>query len=122
LVLAACGTVGTIEPPQKPKPPSTPIWVGGPVTGSMLVHMVKPAFPPELRRPEAQTVRLNCTIGEDGRVHDVRFVSGPSALAPFALDAVKQWRYEPVFLYSEMDGKRYPISVKTVIDLTFPGR
>jgi protein TonB len=39
---------------------------------------------------------VEATIGKDGRITDANVVSSPEAsLSAAALDAVRQWRYEP---------------------------
>ncbi len=44
---------------------------------------------------------LECTIGTDGRVNDVRIVESIPLLDQAASDAVSQWVYEPVWMNGE---------------------
>ena len=61
-----------------------------------LIHKVGPKYPKTARRKGIQgTVVICATIGKDGTIKDVRAMSGPEELVPAALDAVKQWRYQP---------------------------
>jgi TonB family protein len=46
-------------------------------------------------------VKLRITVAPDGSVRFVQLVSGPSALAEAAIDAVQQWRFSPTL----RDGK-----------------
>ena len=59
------------------------------------------------------TVRLELKIGEDGKVRDVRVLSGPDMLHSAAKDAVKKWLYEPTLVNG------YPAEVITEAALVF---
>jgi TonB family protein len=59
------------------------------------------------------TVRLHAIIGKDGKVRDLSIVGGPPALTGAAMDAVKQWVYEPVYV------EGLPVEVETTIDVIF---
>jgi TonB family protein len=84
------------------------------LTGGGLVHKVAPVYPIEARRNKiAGNVQLQVTIGTDGQVYDLKCLSGPEELIPAAIEAVKQWRYNPFF----MDGK--PVEVRTDISVNF---
>jgi protein TonB len=43
-------------------------------------------------------VILECTVGTDGKVTDVRVLRGIPLLTEAAMDAVRQWVYEPTVL------------------------
>jgi protein TonB len=66
-----------------------------PLFGPKLVERSHPPFPEAaLRAGFSGTVRLEATVGVDGRVVDVRLL--PGSAVPFAassIDAVKRWRY-----------------------------
>jgi len=60
------------------------------------VVMVPPRYPPIAKALRIQgRVVLEVTVGQDGRVSDVRPQSGSPVLVEAAKAAVKQWRYEP---------------------------
>ncbi len=59
------------------------------------------------------TVELAAIIGEDGHVQDLRVVSGHPLLRQAAIDAVKQWVYQPTLLNEQ------PVKVQTTIDVIF---
>jgi protein TonB len=69
------------------------------VTGGKLAHRVDPVYPADgrLQRLEGAVV-LDALVGEDGRVKQVQVTSGSPVLARAAMDAVRQWRYEPYLL------------------------
>ena len=53
-------------------------------------------YPEAARRARVKgSVLLDCAVSEDGRVSDVRVVHGNSLLSEAAVDAVRQWVYEP---------------------------
>ena len=69
------------------------------VTGGKLTHRVDPVYPAEGRLQHVEgAVVLDALVGEDGRVKQVRVTSGSPTLARAAMDAVRQWRYEPYLL------------------------
>lgn len=69
--------------PQTPKP--------------RLIRDVKPQYPREaLAQKVAGVVIVETTIGVDGIPTDVRAISGPELLRQAAVDAIKQWRWDPV--------------------------
>jgi protein TonB len=58
-------------------------------------------------------VQLSATIGTDGSVQSVSVLSGPPELVDAAVDAVKQWVYQPTMLNGN------PVQVTTTIDINF---
>jgi len=79
-----------------------------------LIHNVRPTYPAGAKRARTQgIVRLAISITKAGDVRDIQLLSGDSALAPAAIDAVKQWRYAPCILNGE------PLEVKTEVDIQF---
>jgi len=80
-----------------------------------LVKKVTPEYPPMAKSQRIQgIVRLGCTIGTDGKVHDIDVLAAPSPLlVEAAVDAVKHWEYKPTTL----GGK--PIKIETIINVVF---
>ncbi len=84
------------------------------VSQGLLIHQVKPTYPPLARQARIQgTVILQALISKDGTIQNLHLVSGHPMLAPAAIDAVKQWRYKPYFLNGE------PVEVETTINVNF---
>ena len=84
------------------------------VSQGLLIHQVKPAYPPLARQARIQgAVVLQAVIAKDGTIQGLKVVSGHPMLAPSAVDAVKQWRYKPYFLNGE------PVEVETQITVNF---
>ena len=90
------------------------IRVGGNVQKAKIVHMVMPKYPDEAKAQGIQgTEVLHTVIDFDGLILDLQWVSGPPELKDAAVDAVKQWRYEPTLLNGE------PVQVDTTISVVF---
>jgi periplasmic protein TonB len=106
------GGVGGAPPP--PKPTQTRIRQGGNVTAAKLMNKVQPMYPPLARQTRISgTVRLHAIIGKNGSVEQLEVMSGHPLLVQAALDAVKQWKYQPTTLNGE------PVEVDTTIDVIF---
>ena len=58
-------------------------------------------------------VKLHAIIGRDGTVTQLQVISGHPLLLQAALDAVRQWTYQPTLL----EGKA--VEVDTEIDVVF---
>jgi periplasmic protein TonB len=107
------GGAGTAAPPP-PKPTVTRTRVGGAVQAAKLVNRVTPVYPPLARQTRISgTVRLHAIIGKNGMVEQLQVESGHPLLVQSALDAVRQWRYQPTLLNGE------PVEVDTEIDVIF---
>jgi protein TonB len=84
------------------------------VTPGSLEHTVQPIYPAQAREVRIEgAVKLLASIGADGRVYDVRVISGSPLLVPAAVDAVRQWRYKPYKLNNE------PVAARTEITINF---
>jgi protein TonB len=130
------GTVGGIPggflPPAPPPAPVPPASVAAPkvpaaptvaqeriqvdseVQESKLVVMIKPQYPMLAMQARIQgKVRLAAIIDKDGKITELKVVSGHALLVDSALAAIKQWRYRPTFLHGE------PVEVATQIIVDF---
>ena len=84
------------------------------LTPAKLLHRVDPVVPDFAKSAGIDgTVLLSAVIGTDGKLKDVKFVSGDRALAIEAFRAVRDWRYRPYML----NGK--PIEAETRIVMNF---
>jgi len=71
-------------------------------------------YPPMAKQARIQgVVRLEAHIGRDGRVLNLKVISGHPLLSPAAIDAVKQWEYKPMVLNGEA------VEVFTTVDVNF---
>jgi TonB family protein len=89
--------------------------VGGGVSAPNPVYKPEPEFSEEARKAKYQgAVTVVCVVGPDGRVRDVQ-IARPlgMGLDEKAIEAVKQWRFEP----AKKDG--VPVAVRIQIDVDF---
>jgi TonB family protein len=94
--------------------PPARIRVGGNVQQTKLVSQPPAVYPLEAKQARIQgVVKLNATIAKDGTMQHLEVISGHPLLIPAALEAVKQWVYEPTLL------NKQPVEVQTEIDVNF---
>jgi protein TonB len=95
------GIAGGFEAAPPPPPPvkAAPVRVGGAVSTPRLVYRVEPEYPEIAQRAQIEgVVILEATVGASGTVQDARVLRSHSVLDKAALEAVRQWRYEPLML------------------------
>lgn len=84
------------------------------VQAAKLIYQVVPVYPVAAKQAHVEgTMMLHANISKDGTVQNLSYVSGPEVLAPSAMDAVKQWKYQPTMLNGN------PVSVDTCITVIF---
>ena len=83
--------------------------VGDKAQAQKLITQVQPVYPAIAKTARIQgTVSLQAIIGTDGAVQNLRMLSASSPLlVQSAMDAVKQWVYQPSML------NWYPVAVST---------
>jgi protein TonB len=80
----------------------------------LLIRQPHPVYPPLAKQDHIQgTVKLSATISKDGTIQKLEVINGHPLLVPAALEAVKQWVYQPTLLNGE------PVEVITQIDVNF---
>lgn len=84
---------------QETPAPSDPVRVGGKVTAPKKRHHVNPTYPSLAAQARVQgTVELEATIDENGNVVNLRVLRSIPLLDGAAIEAVRQWKYEPTLL------------------------
>jgi len=82
-----------------------------------LVHRVEPQYPESAKTQHIQgTVVLDVQVLGDGQVGDIEVVSGDPLLADAAVQAVKQWKYQP----HSIDGHPAVSQDRVTIRFTLP--
>jgi TonB family protein len=90
------------------------IRVSAAVEQSLLISKVTPQYPADAREQHIQgTVLLSVTIDKEGNVANIQLISGHPALAPAAIEAVKEWKYRPYLLNGN------PLVVETQVTVNF---
>jgi len=88
--------------------------VGGLVQSAKLLRQAKPVYPPLAKQARITgVVRLEAVIGRNGTIESLRVMSGPPLLVQAALEAVRQWVYQPTLLNGD------PVEVLTQIEVNF---
>lgn len=106
----------TAAAPAAPKDVKSraPVRVGGRVREPQLVKRIEPFYPPLARQAHIQgTVVIDAVLDEHGNVVEMKVISGHPLLIQAAIDAVKQWKYEPTYLND------LPVAVQMNIMVTF---
>lgn len=94
--------------------PQPEVKSGATIQAARLIYKVGPEYPVAAKEAHVQgTILLSAEIGKDGSVEDLSYVSGPQALISSAMDAVKQWKYQPTMLNGT------PVPVDTCITVIF---
>jgi TonB family protein len=96
-------------------PAAPALKVGGNIRPPKKVSDTKPIYPQSMKETGIEgTVPLEAVIAGDGSVQTVRVLTSGvhPDLAIAAVDAVRQWRFEPTLL----NGKAVPIKMKVTID------
>ena len=88
--------------------------VGGGVSAPRLIYKPEPEYSPEARQAKYQgAVILTLVVGADGTPRDLRVArSLGMGLDEKALEAVKQWRFEP----ARKNGKPVPVAVDVEVN------
>ena len=97
-----------------PKPAPSSIRVSQGVSQGLLIKKISPVYPPsalQLRKQGA--VELLATVSKAGTITAIKVLSGDSALAKSATDAVRQWKYRPYLLNGE------PVEIETQVTINF---
>ena len=102
--------------PTLSAPPPAPgrIQVGSNVQQAKLKSAPPPAYPALAEQTRIQgVVKLSVVIARDGSVQNVSLISGHPLLALAAIEAVKQWSYEPTVINGA------PVEVQSGVDVPF---
>jgi len=104
-----------VTAPPEPPAPATPVRVGGQIREPRRLKNVQPAYPRIAQQARVQgIVILECTISAQGQVTDVRVLRSIPLLDQAAIDAVKQWVYEPTLL----NGVPVPVIMTVTVNFT----
>ena len=106
---------GAKNVPPPPGPVSkAPIRVGGKVKPPRALYTPAPNYPVIAKQTHVQgVVQIDAVLDVDGGVIEMKVVSGHPLLIQAALDAVREWKYEPSYLNGQ------PIAVELIVNVTF---
>jgi TonB family protein len=103
---------GGNKPPEAAMPSIEPVTLPEAAARNLLLQQPAPAYP-ESAKGQSGTVVLQVLIGRDGSVQDAKFLQGSLVFARAAIDAVKQWHFQPY----AMNGR--PVSTVTSLTVSF---
>ena len=94
-------TIGPLELPEE-------------ISRQLVVHRVLPIYPAKAIEAGLEgAVVLQAWVGQDGSIRDLKLVRGYLVLGKAAIQAVKQWRYQPYRLNGEI------VEMQTFITVDF---
>ena len=94
---------------------SLPVEIAFDSLAPKLRNHLEPAYPEELRRERISgSVLITATVGTDGKTHSPEVVWSPNSnLTKVALDAVREWTYQPYLVNYQ------PTEFQMTVVLTF---
>ena len=98
------GVVGGL-PSEAPPPPARVVRIGGQIAQPKLIRQVKPVYPDlAVQSRVSALVILEAEVDTRGHVKTVKVLRGHPLFDEAAMEAVKQWRYQPLLLNGEPTG------------------
>ncbi len=108
---------GTATTAPLPAPVSQPGPRVSQISGGHLLQRVPPVYPSRAKELHLQgKVMLEALVGRDGRVREIKVLSGDAILAQAAVTAVRQWEYEPFML----NGVPVDMPTRITVNFTYP--
>jgi protein TonB len=115
----AGGIVGGFSMAPPPPPPVVPVRVGGEISTPRLVHRVEPEYPPIAVSAQIEgMVIIEATVDSAGAVSNTRVLRSHDVLDEAAIDAVRQWRYEPL----RLNGTATPFILTVTVSFSLAAR
>ncbi len=121
------GYLGNLPPPPPPPKPiqavslptamprPKPIFVGGDIQQAKLIHQESVIYPDlALKAHISGIVLLRIMVDEEGKVSDVKVLSGHPLLQSAAVDSVRRWTYAPTLL----NGHPVPVIATVAVNFT----
>jgi TonB family protein len=97
---------------KQPAAPAAPLPVGGDVKPARMLNSISPVYPALAKSQHVEgDVRVDALIDANGHVSAMKVFSGPALLQQSAMDALRQWKYQPATL----DGKPVPMHLTVTI-------
>jgi TonB family protein len=121
--MAFSAAPGQAPPPPPPPPPppgmdgTAPVRVGGSIKPPVKLRDVKPVYPPIALESRVQgVVIIEIVVDTAGFVSDGKILRGQPLLDQAALDAVRQWQFQPTLL----NGAPVPVIMTVTVNFTLP--
>jgi protein TonB len=106
------GVVGGL-PTEAPPPPAKVVRIGGQIAQPKKIRDVKPVYPDlAVASRVSALVILEAEVDTRGFVKNVKVLRGHPLFDEAAMEAVKQWRYQPLLLNGEPTGFILTVTVQ----------
>jgi TonB family protein len=103
---------GLVGGNNQPSAPVAPLPIGGDVKQAELISKVAPAYPSLAKTQHVSgNVLIDALIDANGKVTTMKVISGPTLLHQAAMDALRQWKYQPATL----DGRPVPMHLTVTL-------
>ena len=103
---------GLVGGNKQPSAPVAPLPIGGDVKQAELISKVAPIYPSLAKNQHVSgNVLVDALIDANGKVTTMKVISGPTLLHQAAMDALRQWKYQPATL----DGKAVPMHLTVTL-------
>jgi protein TonB len=97
---------------SQPVAPAAPLAIGGDVKPARLLTSPAPTYPALAKTQRIEgAVRVDALVDATGRISSMKVISGPALLHQAAIDALRQWKYQPATL----DGKPVPMHLTVTV-------
>jgi TonB family protein len=114
LIVSVIPFNGALDMSLEAQAPEEQIDVDLQVQRAKIIKQTTPEYPPLARQSRVEgTVRLEAIIDKNGKVQELKVLSGHPLLIQSSLNAVRTWQYAPTLL----NGKR--VKVLTEIDVVY---
>jgi periplasmic protein TonB len=108
-------TVAATTAPAPAEP--EPVAPDAPLVAARMVKAARPVYPPDaMRRFITGDVRINAEVEASGQVGKVTVISGPAALRDAAVEAMKQYEYEPATRGGKAVASQVTVTIKFWFD------
>jgi TonB family protein len=106
------GLTNGLAAAKQPLAPPAALQTGGDVKPARMISSIAPVYPMLAKNQHVEgDIRIDALIEPTGRVSAMKVVSGPPLLQQAAMDALRQWKYQPATL----DGKPVPMHLTVTI-------
>jgi periplasmic protein TonB len=104
---------GLVVGNNQPAAPAAPLSAGGDVKPAKLIAPVAPSYPALAKSQHVSgNVLIDALIDANGQVTTMKVLSGPSLLHQAAMDALRQWKYQPASLNGKATAMHLTVTIQ----------
>ena len=103
----------TVKTAEAADEKSAPIYAIGDIKGPKLITKVEPVYPEEAKKNGIKgVVIIEATTNDEGDVIDTNILRSVPGLDQAAIDALKQWKYEPMIISGKPKGFVFTVTMR----------